>query len=297
MFWEYESNQSRFGSTMALMLLPKATSGCIESQEGLLFESSATTPYHFLNQSELSVAGSRAQVGLPYRNTDVADGITHLALLGVRYYLVSDPSLVAAARHDPRVIDVADTVAYPQTDGPALTWHIFELRNTTLVEPLTHLPVVVAHMNASAPQWLKASVPWYVDPSRWSTFLAADGPKTWPRGSSATLHSPLAPVTTITKVSATSAGLGFSVTRLGTPVLVKVSYFPNWHVTGALGPYRVTPNLMVVVPTAHRVELSYGATTANTVGTVITVASILAMMVIGLGARRRRALRRLVQRR
>ena len=41
---------------MALMLLPYWTDGCIGSMEGLYFESSATTPYHFLNQSELSEA-------------------------------------------------------------------------------------------------------------------------------------------------------------------------------------------------------------------------------------------------
>ena len=78
---------------------------------------------------------------------------------------------------------------------------------------------------------------------------------------------------------------------------MKVSYFPNWHVAGALGPYRVTPNLMVVVPTAHRVTLTYGATTANTVGSVITVGSLLTMVLVGMGTRRRAALRRLVQRR
>ncbi len=44
----------------------------------------------------------------------------------------------------------------------------------------------------------------------------------------------------------------------GTPVLVKASYFPNWRVSGAEGPYRVAPNLMVVVPTENEVELTYG---------------------------------------
>ena len=36
------------------MLLPYFTDGCIGSMEGLYFESSTTTPFHFLNQSELS---------------------------------------------------------------------------------------------------------------------------------------------------------------------------------------------------------------------------------------------------
>ena len=42
------------------------------------------------------------------------------------------------------------------------------------------------------------------------------------------------------------------------PVLVRVSYFPNWNVEGAEGPYRIGPNQMVVVPTDTHVKLSYG---------------------------------------
>ena len=43
-------------------------------------------------------------------------------------------------------------------------------------------------------------------------------------------------------------------------MLVKMSYFPNWQVAGADGPYRVAPNFMVVVPTDTHVELTYGRT-------------------------------------
>ena len=64
--WEYEPEDDRFGTPMALMLLPYWTHGCIGSMEGLFFESSATTPYHFLNQSELSRTVERpARPALP----------------------------------------------------------------------------------------------------------------------------------------------------------------------------------------------------------------------------------------
>ena len=65
---------------------------------------------------------------------------------------------------------------------------------------------------------------------------------------------------------------------MGTPVLVKVSYFPNWHASGALGPWRVTPNLMVVVPTSHDVQLTYGATSANYLGLLCTVIGLLGLV-------------------
>jgi hypothetical protein len=37
--------------------------------------------------------------------------------------------------------------------------------------------------------------------------------------------------------------------------VVKISYFPRWHAIGATGPYRVSPNLMAVVPTVKDVSL------------------------------------------
>ena len=52
-FWEYEKEINRYGTPMALMLLPHWTDGCIGSMEGLFFEASATTPFHFLTQVEL----------------------------------------------------------------------------------------------------------------------------------------------------------------------------------------------------------------------------------------------------
>ena len=43
----------------------------------------------------------------------------------------------------------------------------------------------------------------------------------------------------------------------GVPVLVRVSYFPNWTAHGAEGPYRIGPNQMVVVPTDTHVRLAF----------------------------------------
>ena len=51
--------------------------------------------------------------------------------------------------------------------------------------------------------------------------------------------------------------VSFSVDKVGVPVLVKVSYFPNWTVAGADKIYRAAPNMMVVVPNSTNVTLSY----------------------------------------
>ena len=58
------------------------------------------------------------------------------------------------------------------------------------------------------------------------------------------------------------------------PVLVKTSYFPNWKASGADGPYRVTPNLMVVIPTSTHVALHYGWTPVDGVAWLLTFVGI-----------------------
>jgi hypothetical protein len=73
------------------------------------------------------------------------------------------------------------------------------------------------------------------------------------------------PEVTVSDVEIGQQDLSFRVDRVGVPVLVKVSYFPNWQVEGADGPYRVAPNFMVVIPTDNEVRLSYGRSGSDTV--------------------------------
>ena len=63
--WDYGSRLDRYGTPMAPMLLPFWTDGCMGSMEGLYFEASSTTPYHFLNQRALR-SRSSPQRDLPY---------------------------------------------------------------------------------------------------------------------------------------------------------------------------------------------------------------------------------------
>ncbi len=68
--------------------------------------------------------------------------------------------------------------------------------------------------------------------------------------------------------------LRFTVDQIGVPVLVKISYFPNWKVSGAEGPYRIAPNLMVVVPTSTDVHLTYERSTLDYLAYLLTLIGI-----------------------
>ncbi len=293
--WEYSESENRFGTPEALMLLPYWTGGCIDSMEGLLFESSTTTPYHFLNQAELSAGPSDPEVGLPYGSLDVTLGVQHLQMLGVRYFIAETPTVEQEAHADPALKLVATsgpwTSDYNGTQTHT-TWNVYRVADSPLVTPLRNEPAVLTGVTPAPSSWLGPSVAWYDDPSRWDVELAQSGPASWPRTPVTRIHPAVRPVPTteVTGITQTDSTVSFHVSRTGTPVLVKVSYFPNWHASGADGPWRVTPNLMVVVPTSHEVTLSYGGSAADALGlaaTVVGLVGLVALFVVPFVFRRR----------
>ena len=299
--WEYQSDRlGSYGTPMAPMLLPHWTDGCIGSMEGLYFEASATTPYHFLMQSEMSQSPSRAQRDLPYSPLNVAQGVGHLQDMGVRYYLAFTDEAVMQAQADPRLTEIA-------TSGP---WVVFLVDDADLVVGLDRLPVVVDGVQGGGEEWLVPTV------AAWEAgdvpLIAESGPPTWPQtsvhemeasipalaeaieadhgrvaemlalasGLPAALPSePLEPVE-VSDIETDEFTISFTVDQIGSPVLVRTSYFPNWTVSGADGPYRVSPNLMVVVPTQADVELSYGRSGVEVVAMVMTLLGLVGLVVI-----------------
>jgi len=286
--WEYNPSLNRFGTPMALMLLPYWTNNCIGSQEGLFFESSPTVPYHFLIQSEISQSPSDPQVGLPYSGLNVAQGVAHLQMLGVKYLMTSTPAVSTIADSLPSLTKVASVGPYSgESSGVSTTtWSIYLIHNSAPVVGLTHLPVVVPGIAATVDSWKNANVAWFETPSRWSVPLAASGPANWPRGTASTKTSPAVTPATVTNIVQGTSSISFHVDRIGVPVAVKTSYFPRWKVSGATGPYRISPDLMAVVPTSHDVTLTYGADPSVTGGEILTALAVLSLLTLGVIARR-----------
>ena len=272
--WEHEEQHDRYGTPMALMLLPFWTDGCIGSMEGLYFEASATTPYHFLNQDELSTAPSNAQRDLPYDpgapNRDEFDkGIEHLQMLGVRYYMAISSTMIDDGRANSNLTEIATT-------GP---WVIFQVADSETVSPLVAEPAVVDGASAGGKTWLDDTVDWYLDPSQWDVPLAADGPASWQRiEPGQTPETRPVGTTEVSNISEGTDTISFDVSQVGVPVLVKTSYFPNWQVSGGDGPYRVSPNLMVVVPTSTHVSMYYGTTSVDWLAWGLTLLGLIGLV-------------------
>ena len=286
--WEYSPDLDRFGTPMGLMLLPYWTNGCIGSQEGLFFEASATTPYHFLIQAEVSTRPSNPQVGLPYGGVDVGLGVKHLQMLGVKYLMVSSPEVATEADADASLTKVATSGPWDKATGGAshATWSIYLIGDSSMVTGMTHLPVVVPGIAATSTTWKQANVAWFLNPERREVPLAATGPAWWPRGRASTTTSPEVEPVSISRIQHSGSTMSFDASGTGRPVLVKVSYSPRWHVAGAEGPYRVSPNLMVVVPTSSHVVMTYGGETMSWLGLVVSMLGMVALVSVAVLRRR-----------
>ena len=304
--WEYDPSLNRFGTTESLMLLPYFTNGCVGSQEGLLFESASSTPFHFIVQDEVSPSPSRAVVAVPdgaYGGLDVHLGIQHLQQMGVRYFLTSSTAVQQAASADPAATLVGTSGPWATSyNGQSLdtTWKVYRIADSQLVVPLVNRPVVWTGVQADQGSWLPPAVAWFNTPSRWNVVPTAAGPASWSRVVTGDPHPSAVPEpkTTVSDVRQSDQSISFHVDRVGVPVEVRVSYFPNWRASGADGPYRAAPNLMVVVPTSHDVTLTYGRSAANTLGQLLTflaVAAVVVLFVVDRRARRAAAARRAVR--
>jgi hypothetical protein len=313
--WEPSSGDpdaiNSYGTSLALELLPYFTHGKIASMEGIYFESSATTDYHFLTVSECSEHPSNPVRGLVYGSPDADFDlcVRHLQMLGVRYYMAWTPEMQRMASGNPQLTLVKDIPQNPPIAGPApdkelKDWKVYEVKNSDLVVGMSQEPVVLTstpsgkyskcwnqpYDTSSGKEpvlaaWECTTAPWWVNRSELSISYAQTGPKSWkhvPASQLASVQNTAVTPVKVANVQTTVDKISFDVSEIGKPVEVKESYFPNWKVSGADGPYRLAPNMMVVIPTSKHVELSYGLTSADWIGRFVTAAGAVGLVVLGL---------------
>ena len=293
--WENNSATGKYGTTMALMLLPHWTDGCIGSSEGLFFEASGTTPYHFLTSAALSEHSSNPVRELRYIDNDASIGVPMAQKLGMKYVMV----FTKAAKDQ---ADGRDDLKLVATSGP---WKIYRVQDSEVVVPLKVQPVVVRERGGDQRErHLEVGTSWFQNTDEWAALPADSGPAEWQRidvavdltrqigtgpkspGRKVDIVVPADdiqvveyPDITVSNYHLGDQDVSFDVSQVGVPVLVKVSYFPNWQVDGAKGPYRVAPNFMVVIPTSNHVRLHYEASNSDKFFYLLTIAGIVLLVV------------------
>ncbi len=235
--------------------------------------------------------------GLDYRSIEDFDlGVRYMQMLGVRYYMAYSTEAKSNADANPDLRQVAELKDH---DGvPPSGWKVYEVEDFATVAPLEFEPIVVTphagtqaecfgrapvtgERTAELGPWECMAAGWWNDPNALDRPLAAGGPASWKRvPASKTKSAPKTslPKVTVTDIHQTDSSVSFHVSRTGVPVVVRTSYYPNWQASGADGPWRLTPNFMVVVPTSKTVTLNYARSGPEIVGIALSVFGV-----VGLG--------------
>lgn len=297
--WEANRDLNQYGTPMSPMLIPYWTEGSHKSMEGLFFESSLTTPFHFINSSEMSLKPSNPIPGLPYHTFEMERGIKHLEFFGVSYYVSFTPDAATKA-------DGMEGLEKVATTGP---FSIYELAPAQIVEPASFVPSVYPVPDQSLfgtltgsgtvtgadgeplQSFFDFSLDWYSDVDNLDKWVAADGPDEWPRIESLEQRPDervFVRPNAVSDVVVEHEEIRFRTKAVGVPHLIKVSYFPNWVAEGADGPWKAAPSIMVVVPTSEDVVLRFEQGWAETYGLYLTAGGVAVLLLAGLFLRRRR---------
>lgn len=273
---EHGQKLDEFGTPRAFEIIPYWTD--LDTMEGTLMEASFTAPFHFINQAYLSKEASNAIIGVEYPTLDVRQGITRLQLMNIPYFLTHSPEVNEATLADPR----AELLA---TFGD---YNVFRIVGTTgYVEVMKNEPVRV---DVSVGEWRDIAVDWYLTENVLDTPIVLDkGEEALQQFTAITPSEASVPPAVPNQTQGTVTGerlenesLSFDTTAIGEPHWIKVSYFPNWKVEGAEGPYLASPSFMMVIPTQSHVTLTYGRTIYNTVGQTLEVLAW--VLLLGLSA-------------
>lgn len=266
--WEANHDMNKYGTPMALMLFPYWSEGH-PSMEGLLFESSLTTRFHFLNAAEVSLRPSNPVGGLRYHGMDFSRAVPHLALYDVAYYVsYTEQAAGEASEYGLELL------------GEAPPFKVFALPASALVDVAAYQPSVWSGKGT----FLEASLDWYDDLALLDRWMVTRGPADWPRVETVDAVAgaePIAAGGTVSDIVLEPHRIAFHTTAVGVPHLVKVSYFPNWRAIGAEGPYRAAPSLMLVVPTEEDVVIEFDNTWVEIGGMALTGGALLGLAGLG----------------
>jgi hypothetical protein len=254
--WEYDFDQGRYGTPMALQALPFWTDGCVESLEGLYFEASRTTPFFFASTPWWTKQPSRPVRDIPYGDAlDMAKGLDALRSLGARWYATYHPDTTDAAR-EAGLREVAHS----------LHWTVFEVPNHGVVAELSAAPAAApfdpaGYLDAFVEDPAAVLADW--DPA---SYGLEPGDRLAPAG--------------VSDVSVEDRRISFSVASPGVPVLVRASWFPGWRVSGAREIHHAGANMMLVVPDDTTVTLTWHKPVFVWVGYLTTLAGLAGLMLL-----------------
>ncbi len=264
--WEYRGEYDDFGTPRVLENIPIYTG--LPTYEGLLIESAISSYFHFINQAETTLTPTSAVAGFEYPQFNFDHGLRHLKLFGAQYFVAYTQDIKNLANARPQ-----DLEKLADRDG----FSIYKIKDSVLIEVVPQIALKKKDSN-----WLNNSIDWYKKMDFSKFYVYYQNEKEHQELKKAlTSQNLLTPASNqIQIIKNTGDKLIFTTQDLYKPHLVKISYFPGWQAKGALGPYLISPSLMMVIPQETQVTLTYSYNSFDRIGGALSVITLLGLGVI-----------------
>jgi hypothetical protein len=268
--WEPNSDMNKYGTPMTLMTIPYFTKHT--SMEGLYFDSSITTPFHFISVSGLAKRPSNPVGGLSYINNQFDKGVDYLYDLGVDYFISYTEEIESKAIN-------SDRLTFLFSSEP---FSVFEV-NSSKIELVNQDIVVFSKVNKQ--EGILSSV--FRDTNITNFFQKAyenfdelDEKRVVEVSNKIVIQPSNKNDLEVTDVKITNKKISFFTNNPGELHLIKVSYFPNWSISKGLGPFRTSPSFMSVIPNQEYVEINFEKTTLEKNSFYFSIFSLLLSLII-----------------
>ena len=269
--WEPNSDLNKYGTPMVLMTIPMFTDH--QSVEGLYFDSSITTPFHFLTVSGLAERPSNPVGGLTYINGEFDKGFRLMEELGVDYFIAYTSSIKDKANESENFNFLFSNEVF--------NIYSINTKKVELVEDSLHI--------FESPDFydrLKNAV--LRDGSEQSFFEAAY--KSFKEelnhkiienyDESLTVRSEKNTDLLISDLNIQNDLITFKTNKPNQLHLIKVSYFPNWKIKNGYGPFRISPSFMAVIPKDEFVEIKFESSKVEKALNLLSILSLFGALLI-----------------
>ncbi len=269
--FEHSSHHNVFGTTRAFESLPLFAGRA--TLEGVYMQATVTSPFIFYIQSEVSKEKS-----CPFSQYVCADlnfdrALERLEMFNVSTLILrSTEAKAAAARHPGLELD--------HRFGEYEIWKLRNFENRYVV-PLDREPVLLL-----TEEWKIDAYKWFMDddligiPVIFAADLSDVGVRDFNIATtlSSDMKTASIPGECSVKETITNDEIRIETDCTDRPLLVKVSYHPNWKVKGAERIYLAGPAFMLIYPEENSVRLYYGNKWPKLFGTILTAIGILILL-------------------
>lgn len=267
--WEHSPLDEPLGSIRSYETLPYFAGR--QTLEGIHMLGAVSAPFVFYIESETSYQSCNPLTDYFYSTLDLKSGSEHFKLFNVSQFVVRTPQVKAAIKACPEFKlekMIGDYNVYRLTTNPG-----------EYVSALRSEPVLFLTDN-----WRDVAYQWFARRDLRNTFLvfkkrAADNDRR-------TFHQIITDLSQLKKVPYPAAPVSVKSTLgnetidietsdISRPLLIKVSYHPNWQVTGADKVYLVSPCFMLIFPSSRKIHLSFEYGSLGHLGVGLTLLGII----------------------